>query len=603
MSSFRTLLYVSSLLVSLGLGLTGVGSGQVSRNSGQLELVLGPTAHPSVDDNGSYIDEMHAFVAGIGRIERTVDGGITWQVMTPKAMHEFNDIYRDSLAKVFFLTPMRGWLVINDKTWITEDGGSTLTTVFNQPYEGLAFADATHGWLNIYENGRYINYVTRTTGRSWQACGEGDNGPGNVHFVTAEFAWGIGSERDPRLPPSAPQGTVMQTTDGGCTWNTVWRGNEMKQDRFIDIASTSRTDVWVTGVYTGSLFHSADGGKTWRVVAIPGVSSHAAYVYFLNSRQGWILFYDGIEGAEIAHTINGADTWTVLTRDEIRKPDSLPLGWKEGKLFQMLLRRVADRRSVSLVHPAPPNPSGMTNLTKIEYDFSLFEREGPQRHVAYFFNFDQKMFQASVSYWKSESKGPEREQVLKDIVQSLRHENNPPKSAGSQASPETNGASTVQVGAVSLWKTLINRAGWSVQCPPGWKVLSCTYCPDVTDPDVFVSFHPPSGHGVITIEHLADKPVNRSTDQWFDWIEHAADANVRMSEETMSLDGRQAVRVRYRYLDAPETEAEREILYVIDKSRTFEISVWVDERGVSIENQLEYPIYQQMLSTFRFTDH
>jgi len=127
----------------------------------------------------------------------------------------------------------------------------------------------------------------------------------------------------------------------------------------------------------------------------------------------------------------------------------------------------------------------MTNLTKIEYDFSLFEREGPQRHVAYFFNFDQKMFQASVSYWKSESKGPEREQVLKDIVQSLRHENNPPKSAGSQASPETNGASTVQVGAVSLWKTLINRAGWSVQCPPGWKVLSCTYCPDVTDPDVF----------------------------------------------------------------------------------------------------------------------
>ena len=73
--------------------------------------------------------------------------------------------------------------------------------------------------------------------------------------------------------------------------------------------------------------------------------------------------------------------------------------------------------------------------------------------------------------------------------------------------------------------------------------------------------------------------------------------------ETMSLDGRQAVRVRYRYLDAPETEAEREILYVIDKSRTFEISVWVDERGVSIENQLEYPIYQQMLSTFRFTDH
>ncbi len=246
--------------------------------------------------------------------------------------------------------------------------------------------------------------------------------------------------------------------------------------------------------------------------------------------------------------------------------------------------RVADRRSV-LVHPATPNPSGMTNLTKIEYDFSLFEREGPQRHVAYFFNFDQKMFQASVSYWKSDSKGPEREQVLKDIVQSLRHENNPPKSAGSQASPESNGASTVQVGAVSLWKTLINRAGWSVQCPPGWKVLSCTYCPDVTDPDVFVSFHPPSGHGVITIEHLADKPVNRSTDQWFDWIEHAADANVRMSEETMSLDGRQAVRVRYRYLGAPETEAEREILYVIDKSRTFEISVWVDERGVSIENR------------------
>ena len=56
-------------------------------------------------------------------------------------------------------------------------------------------------------------------------------------------------------------------------------------------------------------------------------------------------------------------------------------------------------------------------------------------------------------------------------------------------------------------------------------------------------------------------------------------------------------------LTVGQATATLAILYVIDKSRTFEISVWVDERGVSIENQPEYPIYQQMLSTFRFTDH
>ena len=152
------------------------------------------------------------------------------------------------------------------------------------------------------------------------------------------------------------------------------------------------------------------------------------------------------------------------------------------------------------------------------------------------------------------------------------------------------------------WETFTNRSGWSIDYPANWKISSCHSCPDPSAPDVLVDFSPPgvqdSNQGWLMIERLADKPANKSLDEWLAEVKSADNRIPQIKEEKSTLNGLPALQVRYR--NPSGNGYEMETVYVISNLKTFAIS-FQGKEGSSIESLGNYAIYRRMLSTFKIT--
>jgi hypothetical protein len=147
-----------------------------------------------------------------------------------------------------------------------------------------------------------------------------------------------------------------------------------------------------------------------------------------------------------------------------------------------------------------------------------------------------------------------------------------------------------------VWKTFTNRAGWSIQYPANWTVGSCHSCSDPAEGNVFVTFWDPARPGdSVMIEHLAPKPADKTAMQWLQ--EMKRNPNAQTTEEALVIDGMPALKVRYKH----PTGREFEMVYVVRNSDTFEITIHDDNDAERIQDMSIYPIYQHMLSTFKFT--
>lgn len=149
------------------------------------------------------------------------------------------------------------------------------------------------------------------------------------------------------------------------------------------------------------------------------------------------------------------------------------------------------------------------------------------------------------------------------------------------------------------WETFTNRSGWSIEYPANWKITSCHSCLDPSAPDVFVDFSPPEvkdfDEGWLMIERLADKPANKSLDEWLAEVKSTDNRIPPIKEEKSTLNGLPVLQVRYR--DPSGKGYEMETVYVISNSKTFAIS-FQGKEGPSIESLGNYGIYRRMLSTF-----
>lgn len=154
-------------------------------------------------------------------------------------------------------------------------------------------------------------------------------------------------------------------------------------------------------------------------------------------------------------------------------------------------------------------------------------------------------------------------------------------------------------GETTRWKVFSNRAGWSIKYPADWKIASCHSCSDPTDPDVYVDFFPPgnSDSGWVMISHLGNKPPNATLDAWFSDIKQRANQNPRISEERLTLGDLPALKVRYRNPSGGGREMEH--VYVVSGSQTFSISFGGEKPGLAIEQYENYPIYLEMVKSFK----
>jgi len=108
--------------------------------------------------------------------------------------------------------------------------------------------------------------------------------------------------------------TVYRSSDGGATWSPrlAYDGELPTQV----LAAPSGTGIVVAGQPAGGtadllLFHSADGGASWRRLTAPVLAQAWGVPYFADASRGWVLASLGPGSAVILSTRDGGVTWSA----------------------------------------------------------------------------------------------------------------------------------------------------------------------------------------------------------------------------------------------------------------------------------------------------
>lgn len=138
--------------------------------------------------------------------------------------------------------------------------------------------------------------------------------------------------------------TLLRTTDGGSHWKAVAPRSPSGRDVAVfKVSALTSLIAWAIPAGTipvtpnTQIFHTVDGGGTWRHSTIP-VPSVAA-INFLNSQDGWLVAslaaYMGDDEVEIYRSTDGGETWIkVASATRESETSGLPVsGGKAGITF------------------------------------------------------------------------------------------------------------------------------------------------------------------------------------------------------------------------------------------------------------------------------
>ena len=136
----------------------------------------------------------------------------------------------------------------------------------------------------------------------------------DLTFLDADHGWGIGYDG------SVNSGTLYATSDGGHTWTALGPAPFIGPIGFVD-----RNDGWgvsepsgyggTSGVPTvpgGTLYRTADGGRTWQTVQLPAINGASPVTAFAGVPQ--FFGEDGVVVAWLqAHASGSRDQIAVYT--------------------------------------------------------------------------------------------------------------------------------------------------------------------------------------------------------------------------------------------------------------------------------------------------
>ena len=213
------------------------------------------------------------------------------------------------LHGVFFLDQNRGWAVGSKGAFLgTEDGGKTwkaLPKPSDDVLRDIYFSDERNGWIvcerNIYQlksNDDPRTYLMNTTdgGATWERVAI----PGadiNARLVRAVFSpggssgWAFGEG-----------GAVYKSSAGDPKWVRL---NAPTRHLLLGGTFIDEHRGWLVGA-GATILQTSDGGETWHVsklVNAPGVRFNATS--FFGNRLGWAVG----SGGSIYSTVNGGRSW------------------------------------------------------------------------------------------------------------------------------------------------------------------------------------------------------------------------------------------------------------------------------------------------------
>ncbi|HLH26074.1 MAG TPA: hypothetical protein VK066_26455 [Chloroflexota bacterium] len=230
---------------------------------------------------------------------------VSQRPLSPFAIHprqpvglpeQVSDQDTSSLTAVHFVDARHGWVAGLGWILATADGGQTWAPQISttDPIASFAFVDPSTGWAV----GRHSFVGTTDGGQTWQRRDETTPDLAAVSFATRAVGWGLAGMAPPRgQPAAAPQpapGAIAATSDGGETWApTAAQPAPMQSVCLADSDqgwAASHAGVWRTG----------DGGVTWTSVLVaPAESSgdaqplregFTADVQCVDGDTAWVLF-------------------------------------------------------------------------------------------------------------------------------------------------------------------------------------------------------------------------------------------------------------------------------------------------------------------------
>ncbi|MGW9128853.1 WD40/YVTN/BNR-like repeat-containing protein [Paenibacillus chitinolyticus] len=392
-----------STLLLIGLLLAGMLSGCLSTGSNEAKAPQAPeptvttepqpTAKPGADtkkDTPSefqiqtrlldfhLIDERTGYAWGVTnqslRMYRTLDGGQTWQNVSPPSAgnFKFSPGYGQAIS---FLDKQRGWIVRSDlegkqsTIWQTENGGGSWKAV-DLPEQMnpvvLDFQTPQNGWMlsitdpSKADSGRIL-YSTSNGGSTWQRAADAqlpqEGTITGLTFQNLRTGWlSMEVKGQPKM---------YRSEDGGRTWKeskVIAAARSSEACEVVDVLQpvffgSDRSKGWIPFSCPSSeadQFHGLftdDGGVNWSYapfkVGTDKESNAFTLPFFLSETDGWYL-----DKNIVYHTSDKGKTWAPLNEDKIlsrtwsKYPQLTQLQFVSENVGWILLETKDQKRSV-----------------------------------------------------------------------------------------------------------------------------------------------------------------------------------------------------------------------------------------------------------------
>ena len=186
---------------------------------------------------------------GFGEYEaiyHSSDGGLTWQMQY--ADSGFSDESHAYIRKGYFIDSLHGWVADLGGVLQTSDGGTTWTTTGPASDYGYCvyFINALRGW----SGGEPDIYWTTDGGSVW-TIGYDFHGPmwTSIYFVDSLAGWACDN-----------YGGIVFSSDGGVTWNIQRPDDSLPSPGLNSIFFLDKNSGWAVG--NGVILHTTNGGVT-----------------------------------------------------------------------------------------------------------------------------------------------------------------------------------------------------------------------------------------------------------------------------------------------------------------------------------------------------
>ena len=232
-------------------------------------------------------------IGQLGTFIKTTDNGKTWATK--------NLGYSNNLNSMFFINDSVGWIVGSSslilkttnkgETWEKQDWHDTLNAELLSVY----FINADTGWVGSNYFGNYYGLLLNTTdgGRTWNYQ-KFQGSLEQIYFVNDSLGW----------ISSANFQMYNLTKDGGKSWVRYLHSN-IESVYFIDTSN---------GFYSSSgvIYKTSDGGTNWLPVINTGYNNSISKILFLDKNNGWVVGYQNFGRQKlIVNTTDGGNTWSI----------------------------------------------------------------------------------------------------------------------------------------------------------------------------------------------------------------------------------------------------------------------------------------------------